>query len=78
MSNTLHTIERMRFTKEDDILILQKILFLNPYNNKEKWEEITNVVQQVSKKNFSKRAIKDHAETIITKWIKGNRINRNK
>lgn len=68
--------ERLRFTKDDDILILQQILSLNPYLKKENWEIIKNTTVEVTGKNFTLRAIKDHVEYMLKNWTRTDNASR--
>ncbi|KYN10017.1 PREDICTED: uncharacterized protein LOC108769321 [Trachymyrmex cornetzi] len=69
---------RLRFTNEDDLVLLKEVTSLNPYEDKERWKTIADRVGAASKKNFSVRAVRDHVEHLLKNWIKTNRANLKK
>lgn len=60
---------RLRFTSDEDLMLLRSVLNYNPFESSEKWGQIARDIRQYSKKEFSVRTLKEHVYYLVKKWI---------
>uniref|UniRef100_A0A6P7GRH1 Uncharacterized protein LOC114339912 n=1 Tax=Diabrotica virgifera virgifera TaxID=50390 RepID=A0A6P7GRH1_DIAVI len=77
-TDLLKKAKRLRFTSEDDLLLIRQVRGVNPYFNHERWGDIQESVCEQTGKRFSIRCIKEHVENLINSWIKKERIDKAK
>ena len=68
--------KRLRFTYENDLILLKEVVNNNPFKNPEVWETIVKNVEILTGKNFSIRTLKHHIEILIEIWIKRVKIEK--
>lgn len=69
-------MKRLRFTYEDDLLLLREVVSNNPFKSPELWEEIAKKIEILTGKKFSIRTLKHHLELLILMWIKKDEIDK--
>ncbi|CAH1100039.1 unnamed protein product [Psylliodes chrysocephalus] len=68
--------KRLRFTYEDDIVLLREVVSRNPFQNSDMWEEVKTSVFQVTKKLFSIKTIRQHIQLLLDQWIEKEKNNQ--
>lgn len=63
-------VQRLRFSYEDDLMLLREFINVNPISNPEGWEHIQRNISLVSKKDFQIRTIKNHLALLIELFLK--------
>lgn len=74
----MEKLNRLRYTMEDDIILLRQVITNNPYEDTRRWKLIQHNVYMYTHKNFSTRAIRDHVEHLIKLYIKNDLHNLKK
>lgn len=59
---------RLRFTEDDDLMLLRSVLNYNPFELIARWELIARDIRQYSKKEFLVRTLKEHVYYLVNKW----------
>ena len=57
--------ERLRFSINDYLILLHKIILTNPYQDVNIWKEIHNKTVFPTGKSFRLRAVKDHIDHLL-------------
>ncbi|KAF5279249.1 hypothetical protein FQR65_LT15454 [Abscondita terminalis] len=66
---------RLRFNVSDDIMLLQHVIALNPFENERRWDEVLQSVINESGKQFTLRSIKEHLDHILKLFVKEDLAN---
>ncbi|CAH1111509.1 unnamed protein product [Psylliodes chrysocephalus] len=66
--------KRLRFTYEDDIVLLREVVSRNPFQSSDLWEEVKTSVFQVTKKLFNIKTIRQHIQLLLDQWIEKEKI----
>lgn len=61
--------KRLRFTFEDDVILLREVVSLNPFANPDAWEEIQKNVFLLTRKQFLVKTIRQHMKLLLELWI---------
>lgn len=69
---------RLRFNIEDDLSLLRLIIAINPYEEGGRWKSILEKFRVSTGKEFSCRAVKEHAEHLLKLFIRNDRANLRK
>ncbi|XP_068897053.1 UPF0430 protein CG31712-like isoform X4 [Tenebrio molitor] len=69
---------RLRFTTEDDLILLRDVVGHNPFKGPSKWKQIQANLLCVSGKNFSIRSVREHVEHLLKLFVKKDRANLRK
>lgn len=67
---------RVRFTYEDDVILLREIVSKNPLLNSEMWEEVKTNVCQMTKKTFSIKTLRQHMNILLEQWTEKENKNQ--
>lgn len=63
---------RLRFSMHDDLMLLQNVCNLNPYEDGERWKIIQRNLHILTRKSFSMRCVKDHLEHLLKLYSKSD------
>jgi hypothetical protein len=69
---------RLRFTTEDDLILLRDVVGHNPFEEPSKWKQIHTNLLCVSGKNFTVRSVREHVEHLLKLFVKNDRANLRK
>ncbi|CAH1103034.1 unnamed protein product [Psylliodes chrysocephalus] len=69
---------RLRFTSNDEIVLLREVLAQNPFEDPKKWTTIKDNIVNVTNKSFSLRTLKNHFDVLLLNWLRKDKANRNK
>lgn len=69
---------RLRFSANDDLVLLREIVHQNPFEDKNRWNDVHENVNTYCQKNFSLRSIKDHSDHLLKLYAKEDKINLKK
>ena len=70
--------KRLRFTQEDKTILLREVLSINPFEEAGRWILIQEILKEKTGKLFSIRALKEHLELLMKKFIDLDNQNKNK
>lgn len=67
---------RLRFTHDDDILLLREFLTQNPIQNPQGWERIQQNIEILTRKKFLIRTLKQHLQLLLELFLKKEKENK--
>ncbi|CAH1106947.1 unnamed protein product [Psylliodes chrysocephalus] len=74
----MNKIVRLRFTSNDEIVLLREVLAQNPFEDPKKWTTIKDNIVNVTNKAFSLGTLKNHFDGLLLNWLRKDKANRNK
>lgn len=70
--------KRVRFTTEDNVILLREVLSTNPFEDAMRWVVIQDAMHEGTMKIISLRALRQHLELLLRKFIEQDDQNKNK
>lgn len=65
---------RLRFTYDDDVLLLREVVAQNPIANPERWELVQINVERTAGKQFQIRTLKQHLQLLLELFLKKEEV----
>lgn len=72
----MEIVNRLRFTIEDDIIVLQEVVNQNSFKHRQNWKLVHENVVRRTKKNYSIRSVREHVVYLLKLYTNGSNEKR--